>query len=232
MPYSGDIDLAAAAALLADSTRVSILETLSDGKRIPAGELARMARVSPSTISAHLAKLVESGLIAAEKQGRYHYYRLANDSIFVVLEGLATFAPHQAVRSLRDANIGEAVRLARTCYNHLAGRLGVQVTQALVEKGRLIEAEEGYMLSAEGGQWFQRLGIEVVEQRKGSLFVPRHIDWSERRYHFAGTLGAAFTTRLFELGWLRRLPGSRAVRLTEEGEQALSQEIDLQCSRD
>ncbi|MDQ2714754.1 MAG: winged helix-turn-helix domain-containing protein [Chloroflexota bacterium] len=224
----GDVDIASIAALLADPTRSNILLVLSDGRALPAGELARGARVSPSTASAHLARLMEAGLLAVEKQGRHRYFRLADLAIVQALEALALVAPPRTVHSLREADVADAVRQARTCYNHLAGALGVALTQALVDKQFLSLATDGYAVTDCGERWFRDFGIDCAAlKRPDNLFAPHHIDWSERRYHLAGALGAAFTRRLFDLGWLTRAPSSRAVRLTASGREAILAEFEL-----
>ena len=224
----GDIDIVPIASLLADSTRASILFELSDGRALPAGELARRARVSSSTASAHLFKLVEAGLLAVEKQGRHRYYQLADVSIVHALETLAAFAPARPVHSLREAQIAEALRNARMCYNHLAGKLGVSLSGALVNMQVLDTSNDGYTITSHGLQWLHHFGIEEALLKKpGSLIVPHHIDWSERRYHIAGTLGAALARRFFDLAWITRSPSSRAIRLTPEGQKALQEEFDI-----
>jgi hypothetical protein len=182
----------------------------------------------PSTISGHLSKLVESDLITVVKQGRHRYFRLTNPAIATILEELAVLAPAAPVRSLHDGAIGEAVRRARTCYNHLAGALGVALTQALVEKQILLPLEDGYTLSEDGEHWLHDFGISCMLKQRDATFAPHHIDWSERRHHVAGALGAAITQRLFELDWIRRIPSNRAVRVTEEGRCALAREFGLQ----
>lgn len=225
----GDTNIASVAALLADPTRVSILMALSDGRAFTANELSHLARVAPSTASGHLARLVDAELIKVEKQGRHRFFRMTNPALTEVLEELATFAPAHNIRSLREAEAGKAVRRARTCYNHVAGKFGVELTQALVRQSLLVELEDGYMLSQEGERWFHDFGITDIHTKKGQpIFAPRHIDWSERHYHFAGAPGAAFTRRLFELGWIKRIPASRALCITETGQQALLQHFNLQ----
>lgn len=224
----GDANIAAVATLLADPTRVSILMNLSDGRAFTATELAHRSRVAPSTASAHLNKLVEAALIDVEKQGRHRYFRLVNPTIVTILEELAVFAPAGNVHSLREAAIGDAVRKARTCYNHLAGTLGVELTQAFVKKQYLLEIEDGYTMTEDGMNWFATLGVDAKAlHNKHGLFVPRHIDWSERRHHIAGTLAAAVTHRLFEREWIKRIPSSRAVCLTEVGQGALFDEFGI-----
>src|SRR5437764_874571 len=139
----GDVNIAPIAALLADPTRLNILMALSDGRALPAGELARRARVSSSTASNHLAKLVESNLLVAEQQGRHRYFRIAQPAVVQALEALAPLAPPATVHTLREAETSKAVRVARMCYHHLAGMLGVTLTQALVEQEVLIALDEG-----------------------------------------------------------------------------------------
>lgn len=222
----GDVNIVPVASLLADPTRASILQELSDGRALPAGELARRAHVSSSTASAHLFKLVEAGLLAVEKQGRHRYYRIANPAIIQAIETLAALAPARPIRSLRESQIADAVRNARMCYNHLAGNLGVELTQALVDKQVLDASDDGYSITESGLRWLRNFGIdEAVLKKRGSLVVPHHIDWSERRPHIAGDFGAAFARRLFDLEWIIRTPFSRAVRLTPTGQQAIQDEF-------
>lgn len=224
----GDINIVPVASILADPTRASILFELSDGRALPAGELARRARVTSPTASAHLFKLVEAGLLAVEKQGRHRYYHLANPAIVQALESLAALAPARPVHSLRESQIGEALRSARMCYNHLAGNLGVKLSQALVDRHILDASDDGYTITGEGMQWLADFGIEEsLLKKQRMLVVPHHIDWSERRHHIAGVLGAVLVRRLFDLEWIIRVPTSRAVRLTAIGEQALREEFDI-----
>lgn len=224
----GDINIVPVALLLADPTRASILQELSDGRALAAGELARRAHVTPSTASAHLFKLIEGKLLTVEKQGRHRYYRIADPAIIQAIETLATLAPAHLIHSLREAQIAEAVRSARMCYNHLAGNLGVKLSQALVDKQILDASNDGYSITPNGLQWLHNFGIDAtVHTKRGSLVIPRHIDWSEHRPHVAGELGSALARRLFELEWITRTPSSRAVRLTTIGQQALQDEFAI-----
>jgi DNA-binding transcriptional ArsR family regulator len=224
----GDINIVPVASLLADPTRAIILQELSDGRALPAGELAYRAHVSSSTASAHLFKLVDAGLLAVEKQGRHRYYRIANPAIVQAIETLAALSPARPVHSLRESQIAEAVRNARMCYNHLAGNLGVKLSQALVDKHVLDASDNGYSITPDGLQWLHNFGIdEATFKKRGSLVVPYHIDWSERRPHIAGELGAALARRLFDLEWIIRTPSSRAVRLTATGQQALQDQFAI-----
>lgn len=224
----GDTDIAAIAALLADPTRTAMLLALSDGRAFTASELAKSAGVAPSTASEHLGRLIESGLLAVVKQGRNRFYHLADPTIVDILEGLARLAPQVKIRTLSASVRATALHRARMCYTHLAGTLGVLLTEALVQRHILQGAEAGYVVEEEGIAWLHTFGIASGPlQNRGPLVVPWHIDWSERKPHVAGVLGAALADRLFELQWLERHPSSRAVRLTEEGKTGLEQTFGL-----
>lgn len=225
----GDVNIASAAAVLADATRVNILLALGDGRPHAASELARRARVTRSTASIHLARLVAGGFVASEKQGRYRYFRLVNPTIGIALEALAVSAPPTEVHSLRESLGGEAVRKARICSDHLAGRLGVRLTRSLLEKQVLTDLEDGYLLSEHGSQWLLDFGVESALIEQGRLgLVPRHPDWSEHSFHLAGMVGMLLMNRLFELEWIAYLPSNRAVRVTEKGQAGLQQVFGFQ----
>jgi DNA-binding transcriptional ArsR family regulator len=220
----GEADIAAIAALLADPTRAAMLFALSDGRAFTASELAKSAGVAPSTASEHLGCLVEASLLAVIKQGRHRFYQLADPSIVDIMEGLARLAPQVKIRSLGASEQAKALHRARLCYHHLAGTLGVRLTEALVERQVLHETDASYVVEEEGIAWLHAFGIASGPlQKREQLFVPWHIDWSERRHHVAGGLGAALADRLFELQWLVRNPTSRAVRLTAEGKAGVEQ---------
>jgi DNA-binding transcriptional ArsR family regulator len=224
----GDADIAAVAALLADPARVAMLLALSDGRAFTASELAKSAGVAPSTASEHLGRLVEASLLAVVKQGRHRFYHLADPTIVEIMEGLACLAPQVKIRTLSASEHAKALHRARMCYHHLAGALGVLLTEALVERQILHIAEAGYVVEEQGIAWLNSFGIASGPLNKwGQLFVPWHIDWSERKHHVAGTLGAALAGRLFELHWLERHPSSRAVRLTTDGKTGMEQAFGL-----
>ena len=225
-----DAQVAPVAALVADSTRSTILFALSDGRMLPACELALRAGVKAPTISYHLDKLIAGGLVAADRRGRHRYYRLASPSVVGVLEALATVAPPAPARTFREGQTAKALRFARTCYDHLAGLLGVQIADSLVRRGCLVPAGGDYDLTADGEHFFASLGVDVAaaaaERRR---FARACLDWSERRNHLAGSLGAALLVRLFELQWIERTTSSRAVRLTEPGHRGLRERFDLEA---
>jgi DNA-binding transcriptional ArsR family regulator len=224
----GDVDIASIAALLADPTRAAMLLALSDGRAFTASELAKSARVAPSTASEHLGRLVDSELLTVVKQGRNRFYHLADPTIVEIMEGLARLAPQVKIRTLSASENAKALHRARMCYNHLAGTLGVLLTEALVQRQILHVADAGYVVEDDGIAWLDSFGITGgALKKRGLLFVPWHIDWSERKYHAAGVLGAALAGRLFELQWLERHPSSRAVRLTGEGKRGMEQAFGL-----
>ncbi|WP_160147256.1 ArsR/SmtB family transcription factor [Thermomonospora echinospora] len=213
-------DIAPLAALLADRGRAAMLTALLDGRALPAGELARTAGVTAQTASGHLARLLEGGLVTAVRQGRHRYYRLAGPEVAQVIEALGRLGPPVEVRSLRQSRQARALRDARTCYDHLAGRLGVALFEALADRG-LIEPEDDreHRLTPKGREVLVGLCVEVPEG--GRRFAVACLDWTERRPHLGGALGAALTARLVELGWLERGRERRAMKITPSGRRGL-----------
>jgi DNA-binding transcriptional ArsR family regulator len=210
--------LSAAAGLIADPGRVAMLMALLDGRALTAGELARAAEVSPQSASAHLAKLVEGGMILVHPQGRHRYYRMAGPEVGVVLETLGVIAttkpPRTFVRTPHDA----ALCFARTCYDHLAGTLAVQLAQRLEEEGVLAPAGAGereYALGPQAQGWMQRFGIDFTSRR--GVLGRRCMDWTERRPHIGGALGVTLFDSFLDRGWLARKRDTRALRVTDRG---------------
>jgi DNA-binding transcriptional ArsR family regulator len=220
----GDCDIAAVASLMADTTRATILLALLDQRIRPAGELARIARVTPATASEHLTKLVAGGLVAVEPQGRFRYYRLAHPALAEALEALAAVAPPRRAGDFRERQDADGIRRARLCYDHVAGLLGVQITEALVADRALVREDRAFLLGDNGLATFADLGIDVAGLRRGGRLLGRAcLDWNERRYHLAGPLGRALASRLLELSWIERVPQSRGLRVTNAGRRALQQ---------
>lgn len=215
---AGDADIAPVAALIADPTRAAILTALLGGKALAAGELARLSGVSPATASAHLAKLLDGHLVDVVKQGRHRYYRLSGHEIAEVLEVLARISARPAVRSLRQSRQSRLLEEARTCYDHLAGRAGVTLLDRLREGGYL----DGVEPTQQGEDLLASLGVDVAGARSARRrFAAECLDWTERRAHLGGALGAAITGVLLERGWYVRGKTPRAVTLTSEGRQGL-----------
>lgn len=224
-------DLATIAALIGDPTRAAILSALLGGQALPATELADRAHITPQTTSAHLAKLVEGGLLGVTQTGRHRYYRLKNADVARALEALAVIAPPPQVVSRYQPSDSQALRFARTCYDHLAGKLGVAITQSLLEKRFLTLDDQTYHVTEQGTAWFAAWNIDPQHLHKGRrAFARTCLDWSERRDHLAGALGAALATAFFERGWIERLPDTRAVQLTETGRAGLLKELQIEVS--
>ncbi|CAL9401307.1 hypothetical protein SUDANB108_01473 [Streptomyces sp. enrichment culture] len=223
--------LARLTALLADETRAMCLLALLDGRAWTAGELARHAGVAPSTLSEHLSRLVAGGLLAEERQGRHRYVRLAGTRVAQLVEDLAAqVAPDRAVRprNLRESTAGAAMARGRTCYDHLAGRLGIVVTDALTSRGLLVR-ETGFALTDAGVSWFGTAGIGLG--RRGRRPLARAcLDWTERRPHLAGVAGAALCRHALETGWCVRIGSGRAVKVTAAGERALSGLLGIEAA--
>ncbi|MGV9286929.1 ArsR/SmtB family transcription factor [Streptomyces sp. NPDC003719] len=216
--------LARLAGLIADETRAACLLALLDGRAWTAGELARHAGVAPSTLSEHLGKLVAGGLLSEERQGRHRYVRLADERIAHLVEDLAAqVAPEAAARrprTLRASSAGSAMARGRTCYDHLAGRLGITVTDALTGRG-LLRQDTGFALTDAGLGWFDAAGIRLDRTKRRPL-ARACLDWTERRPHLAGVAGAALCRHALDAGWCVRIGSERAVRVTPAGEDALS----------
>ncbi|MEV6795198.1 winged helix-turn-helix domain-containing protein [Streptomyces sp. NPDC051320] len=226
--------LARIAGLLADETRAAFCMALLDGRAWTAGELARQAGVSPSTASEHLSRLIAGGLLAEERQGRHRYVRLADPTVAALIEDLAAYAPSAAPvpRNLRESTRMSAEARARTCYDHLAGHLGVAVTDAVIGRG-LVSDEAGLAVTEPGRLWFAGLGIELSAPdgagRKGSRPVVRScLDWTERRVHLAGVLGAALCGHAIERRWVERIGGGRALKVTPGGRRALKELLEVE----
>lgn len=226
-------NIAEVASLIGDPSRAAMLLNLLGGKALPASELARAARVTPQTASSHLSKMVEGGLLLHEAHGRHRYFRLASAEVGQALEVLNAIAPPQPVRSLRESEQSKALHFARTCYDHIAGEVGVALTDRMLELDVLEEGEgRDFVITAHGRKWCGEFGIDLGSIRKGRRHFARQcLDWSERRHHMAGALGAALTSRLFDLGWIGRIPGGRAIRVTESGFQGLKVEFGITLGR-
>jgi DNA-binding transcriptional ArsR family regulator len=231
-PQFADADVTPVAALLAEPARAAMLWALSDGRALPAGELALVARVTAPSASAHLAKLVAGGLVAAERHGRHRYFRLADVRLTAALEALATVSPPARTRDLKQAHAAREIRLARTCYDHLAGWIGVQVTDALTKDHALALSGDEYSLTAMSHARFSAIGIDVVSieaiaKRTRRPLARACLDWSERRYHVAGAIGAALVDRFLAAGWVERKRSTRALKVTDAGRRALRAHFDI-----
>jgi DNA-binding transcriptional ArsR family regulator len=214
-----DESLAPVAALLADRTRMMMLWALSDGRPRPAGELARHAGVGASTASEHLARLLAGGLVVVERHGRHRYYRIGGAAVVAALEAIGALARPADPPEYPKATAVRAVRHARSCYDHLAGALGVQVTHELLERGALVLRDEQYEVPSSAEPFFaDAFGVDIDRVRTSRRqFAKACLDWTERDYHVAGALGAELLHQFLSLGWLERTEGSRALRVTSLG---------------
>jgi len=219
--------LAEIAALLGDPTRAGIVTSLWDGRARPAGELARSAGVVPATASGHLARLVSGGVLRVEPRGRHRYFRLAGPEVADAIEALARLLSPRAV-SPRADGAPEPLARARMCYDHVAGRLGVDITEALLARRLLKWREQALALPAAGRHWFERIGVDVGALERGRRPLLRScLDWTERREHLGGALGAALAMHLLERDWIRRERGTRALLVTSEGRSGLARTLGI-----
>lgn len=219
-------DLARVAMMIGEPARAAMLGALLGGQALPAGELARRAGVAAATASAHLTRLVDGGLLTRRVSGRHRYYALASADVAAALEALARIVPPSSDRPNSAQNA--AIRFARTCYDHLAGKLGVLLTDTLLERG-LIRESAGYELTSRGEEWLRAFGADLDALRQTRRVLARPcLDWSERRDHLAGVAGAAIATSMLERRWLVRMDGTRAVRLTLRGREGLYRTLALE----
>lgn len=220
---------AAIAALAGDPARAGMLHALMDGRALTASELAHVAGIAPQTASGHLARMTAIGLLTVEKQGRHRYHRLATSGVAHMLESIMQVASELAparkrlVVGPRDA----ALRKARTCYDHLAGQLGVALADALVAAVHAELAGDGGIVTDTGVEFLARIGIDVGRygRKSGRVLCRPCLDWSERRPHLAGMVGATICAHSFDQGWIRRIDGTRAVMITPKGQRVFREEF-------
>lgn len=221
-------NVAVIASLVSETSRAAILTVLLDGRFHAASELAYMAGIQPQTASFHLAKMVNANVVAVEKQGRHRYYGIRNQEVAQVMESLLSLAPPVPIKSLRQASEDKALRYARTCYDHLAGSIGVQLTNALLRAGILREDKEGFAVTEDGEDFFASFQIDLEQvKKKRRSFSHKCLDWSERRHHLAGALGNALLEKLLEVNWVQRLPNTRAIKITSEGKRGFKEVFSL-----
>jgi DNA-binding transcriptional ArsR family regulator len=219
---TADVRMAEVAALVGDPARANILAALMGGRALTAGELVDIAGVTPQTTSGHLGKLAEGRLIACVKQGRHRYYRIATPRVAEMLEGIMAVIADAPPRHRPPSKLDDAMRNARTCYDHFAGKLGVGITDALCALGHLALAEEGGEVTGSGVAFLREFGIDLAAARsRRRIFCRPCLDWTERRPHLGGSVGAALAQRCFDLHWLERMRGSRALVVTPKGRRGL-----------
>lgn len=224
-------DIAAIARLIGDRARATILMALMSGRALTATELARAAQVTKQTASSHLSKLVDAGLVAVENVGRHRYFQIASHDVGAVIENLVGLAHRLGAVQVDSGPVDPAMRRARMCYDHLAGDFGVLVFDSLRQQGHLRTDGKRLSLTGKGEEFVERLGVDIsaLESRRRSLCLSC-LDWSVRRPHLAGALGAALLDRFFALRWAARQKGSRVVMFSATGERALRSRFAYQPS--
>ncbi len=243
MASPGDVDISAVARVLADAGRSRMLFAVSDGRALPASRLAAEAGVSPATASSHLKRLTAAGLMTVRQHGRHRYYRLASADVARLIETMAALAPAAPVRSLREDTRGRALREARTCYDHLAGRLGVAIMRGLLDRGHIVGGDGtfdvavarsdrlsaygrdvDYRLSPTGAEFLTAFGAALPPRRPVIRYC---VDWSEQAHHLAGGVGHGLLERMLALEWIARRPDSRAIAVTDAGRAGLTATFGL-----
>src|SRR6266478_6926714 len=214
-------NIARIASLLGDAARADALTALMTDRALTATELAAIGGVTKQTMSAHLSKMLDAGLVAVDQQGRHRYFRLADPDVAGLLESLMGVAFRTGAVRLLSSPREPALRKARICYDHLAGEFGVTAYEALLHHGVLEMSHEELRLGESGARWFKRLGVDTdAAARQRRIFCRPCMDWSERRHHLAGSLGAALLSRLHGLKWATRDKNSRVIRFTPRGQRA------------
>lgn len=216
---TGHNQLAIVAACAGDPARANMLSLLMDGRAFTAGELSAAANIMPQTASGHLARIVDAGLLVVVQQGRHRYYRLASPLVGQMLEGMMVVAaadPSARKFGPRD----QAMRFVRTCYDHLAGQLAIAIADRLMERGYLLLSDDGGEITPSGRDFFSKQGLDLNLQPHRAFCRPC-LDWSERRYHLAGTLGTRTKEQFFERQWIKQKAGERTVMLTPLGRTKL-----------
>src|SRR5262245_1391234 len=223
-------DIETLARTIGDPTRIKMLTLLMEGRALTAKELAYGAGVEPATATAHLKRLLDERLVSVAVQGRHKYVRLASPDVAQLMELMMAIAPRANVRR-PVPRVEEKLRRARMCYDHLAGELGIGITDGLVKQGLLRKEEDAFAVTKKGVSWFGELGIDLDKTRGlRRKFASQCLDWSERRDHLGGALGAALAERLIDLGWIARKRNSRAVAVTEAGKRRLAEDFKLELS--
>ncbi len=211
------IELAEVAAVLADPSRATMCLALIDGRAWTVGELATAAAVASSTASGHVRRLADTGFVTTVRQGRHHYVRITDRRVAELIERLSEHAAHRPPRTLRSSLRAQRLAFARTCYDHLAGRLGVAVRDGMVRTG-LVDTTDGLVLTPDGHAALARLGVDIPARRPQ---LKECLDWTERREHFSGAVPTAIFARAVGDGWLRR-GDDRSVRVIADAEEPLA----------
>lgn len=210
------------ATLIGDATRASILWNLLDGRAFTATELAIAIETSAQNISMHLGKLLDANLISVEKQGRHKYYRFSNKEVAYAVEAMANLIPKPEISAKKKTENYPPIKYCRTCYDHLAGKIGVALAESLLQQKIIIEKNNTFEITSEGEKWFSDFGVNIGDAKKQKrIFLKPCLDWSERRYHIAGSVGTLLLNKMLEQDWIRRTANSRVILITGKGEKEM-----------
>jgi len=224
-------NLVEVAALVGDTARATMLNALMGGQSLTATELAYCANVSRATASGHLSKLVAARLLSVTRNRRFSYYRIASPLVATMLESLKVVAAIEVPPRRQPRSANDDALFARSCYDHLAGQVGVALTDALVAMGHIVLTDEGGEVTASGVRFLSAFGVDLTPRTR-RIFCQPCLDWSERRYHLKGLVGARILVRLLELGWFKRVSGSRALQLTSSGRVGLSEIFQIEINNE
>jgi DNA-binding transcriptional ArsR family regulator len=229
------ISVAEIGAIVGDPARANMLEALMDRRALTAKELAMRAGISPQTASGHLSKMITAGLITMEQHGRHHYHSLASAEIARMLEGMQQVASTQnmkhAGRTIHTGPRDAAIRLARGCYDHMAGHLAVSISEAMVQQGQIEFEGDGGKVTEAGKIFLENFGIDLaVAAHARRVFCRPCLDWSERRFHLAGAVGAALLQQSLDLKWLKRQESTRALTITRAGQEGFRKAFGIELA--
>ena len=217
------------ATVIGERSRAIMLWNLLEGRAYTASELATCADISKQACSNHLSKLLAADLISVEKQGRHKYYRLANAKVARTIEGMASLLPISTEKRIYKEANQVGIKYARTCYDHLAGKVGVIITEAMLSEQIIVQTPNSFMITDYGVQWFQELDIDIKQVRQlNRKFAYPCLDWSERKYHIGGALGAQLLKQLLKEDWIRKTAQPRVVFLTAKGKLELKSKLNIE----
>jgi len=213
------------AGLIGEAGRIQMLTALLDGKGHSASELAMAAAVSPQTASSHLSKLLTGGLVVSERKGRQRFFRLGNVDVAAAVEALGALAQNSGLAAMPE------IRFARTCYDHLAGVLAIALRNELLRRRALRHRNDSFVVTTAGKEFLRTLQVDAESlKRQRRSFAHKCLDWTERRHHVGGAVGAALLSRFLEMNWLARIGDTRAVRLTHAGESGFERAFGIRCA--
>jgi DNA-binding transcriptional ArsR family regulator len=219
-------EISEVSALIGDPTRSIILWTLLDNRAYTAIELSNIVETSAQNISIHLSKLVNAELLSVESQGRHKYYKLSSQEVASAIEGIANLIPKGKHKKIFTNNSN--IKYCRTCYDHLAGKIGIEITEKLLFENYIKLENKIFIVTEKGEIFFKDLGINLIELKKQRrIFAKPCLDWSERKHHISGSLATAMLIKFLELDWIRKIPNSRAIIITSNGNKGFNEKLKI-----